>query len=99
MQSAMLAATPETMPTERRALAIGSHWPFDQWGRFLPEHTTAVSLLHHSITASSWSPKANRSACAKPETAQEDASPTPEKQSRDGDFYLAASGDTHAPGH
>ncbi|MGH7733200.1 MAG: ATP-binding protein, partial [Gemmatimonadales bacterium] len=30
-----------------------SHWPFDQWGRFLPEHTTAVSLLdrllHHSI--------------------------------------------------
>ena len=38
---------------ERRALGIGSHWPFDQWGRFLPEHTTAVSLLdrllHHSI--------------------------------------------------
>ena len=38
---------------EQRALAIGSHWPFDQWGRFLPEHTTAVSLLdrllHHSI--------------------------------------------------
>ena len=36
---------------ERRALAIGSHWPFEQWGRFLPEHTTAVSmldrLLHH----------------------------------------------------
>jgi DNA replication protein DnaC len=38
---------------QRRALGIGSHWPFDQWGRFLPEHTTAVSLLdrllHHSI--------------------------------------------------
>ena len=38
---------------ERRALGIGSHWPFDQWGRFLPEHTTAVSLLdrllHHAI--------------------------------------------------
>ena len=36
---------------ERRSLAIGSHWAFDQWGRFLPEHTTAVSmldrLLHH----------------------------------------------------
>jgi hypothetical protein len=30
---------------ERRPLAISSHWPFDQWGRFLPEHTTAVSLL------------------------------------------------------
>ena len=37
---------------ERRSLAIGSHWPFEQWGRFLPEHTTAVSildrLLHHA---------------------------------------------------
>lgn len=38
---------------ERRALAIASHWPFEEWGRFLPEHTTAVSLLdrltHHSV--------------------------------------------------
>jgi DNA replication protein DnaC len=37
---------------ERRALGIASHWPFDAWGRFLPEHTTAVSLLdrllHHA---------------------------------------------------
>ena len=37
---------------ERRALGIASHWPFESWGRFLPEHTTAVSLLdrllHHS---------------------------------------------------
>jgi DNA replication protein DnaC len=37
---------------ERRSLAIASHWPFEQWGRFLPEHTTAVSLLdrllHHA---------------------------------------------------
>jgi DNA replication protein DnaC len=37
---------------ERRSLAIASHWPFDQWGRFLPEHTTAASildrLLHHA---------------------------------------------------
>jgi DNA replication protein DnaC len=36
---------------ERRALGLGSHWPFESWGRFLPEHTTAVSmldrLLHH----------------------------------------------------
>jgi DNA replication protein DnaC len=36
---------------ERRSLAVGSHWPFESWGRFLPEHTTAVSmldrLLHH----------------------------------------------------
>jgi DNA replication protein DnaC len=37
---------------ERRSLAIASHWPFDQWGHFLPEHTTAASmldrLLHHA---------------------------------------------------
>jgi hypothetical protein len=36
---------------ERRSLGLGSHWPFEAWGRFLPEHTTAVSmldrLLHH----------------------------------------------------
>jgi DNA replication protein DnaC len=40
---------------ERRSLAIGSHWPFEQWGRFLPEQTTAVSildrLLHHATVA------------------------------------------------
>ena len=30
---------------ERRALGIASHWPFESWGWFLPEHTTAVSLL------------------------------------------------------
>jgi DNA replication protein DnaC len=39
---------------ERRALAIASHWSFEDWGRFLPEHTTAVSLLdrllHHATT-------------------------------------------------
>jgi DNA replication protein DnaC len=38
---------------ERRALGIGSHRPFEDWGRFLPEHTTAVSLLdrllHHAV--------------------------------------------------
>ena len=36
---------------ERRSLGLASHWPFEAWGRFLPEHTTAVSmldrLLHH----------------------------------------------------
>ncbi|HRY10685.1 MAG TPA: IS21-like element helper ATPase IstB [Candidatus Nanopelagicales bacterium] len=39
---------------ERRSLGVGSHWPFESWGRFLPEHTTAVSmldrLLHHCHT-------------------------------------------------
>jgi hypothetical protein len=36
-----------------RSLGVGSHRPFDQWGTFLPEHTTAVSLLdrllHHAV--------------------------------------------------
>ena len=36
----------------RRSLGVASHWPFESWGRFLPEHTTAVSLLdrllHHA---------------------------------------------------
>lgn len=39
---------------ERRSLGVASHWPFEAWGRFLPEHTTAVSmldrLLHHCHT-------------------------------------------------
>lgn len=38
---------------ERRSLGIASHWPFEEWGRFLPEHTTAASmldrLLHHAV--------------------------------------------------
>jgi DNA replication protein DnaC len=38
---------------ECRSLGIASHWPFDAWGRFLPEHTTAASmldrLLHHAV--------------------------------------------------
>ncbi len=38
---------------ERRSLSIASDWPFEAWGRFLPEHTTAPSLLdrllHHAV--------------------------------------------------
>lgn len=30
---------------ERRALGIASHWASNDWGRFLPEHTTTASLL------------------------------------------------------
>ena len=37
---------------ERRSIAIGSHSPFQTWGRFLPDQPTAVSLLdrlcHHA---------------------------------------------------
>jgi DNA replication protein DnaC len=38
---------------ERRALGVASHWAFNDWGRFLPEHTTTASLLdrllHHAV--------------------------------------------------
>lgn len=38
---------------ERRALGIASHWAFNDWCRFLPEHTTTASLLdrllHHAV--------------------------------------------------
>jgi len=38
---------------ERRSLGLASHWPFDQWGHFLPDETTAVSMidriLHHAV--------------------------------------------------
>jgi DNA replication protein DnaC len=39
---------------EHRSLGVASHWPFESWGRFLPEHATAVALLdrllHHATT-------------------------------------------------
>lgn len=39
---------------ERRSLEVASHWPFEQWGQFIPEHNTAASLLdrllHHANT-------------------------------------------------
>src|SRR6266542_1568498 len=38
---------------EHRSLGLASHWPFEQWGHFLPVQTTATSLLdrllHHAI--------------------------------------------------
>jgi len=37
---------------EHHALALASHWPFQDWGRFFPEQNTAValldSILHHA---------------------------------------------------
>ncbi len=37
---------------EKRSLAIGSHTPFEEWGRFLPDQPTAVAILdrlcHHA---------------------------------------------------
>ena len=38
---------------EHRSLGVASHSPFEDWGRFLPDHSTAVSLLdrllHHNV--------------------------------------------------
>ena len=38
---------------ERRSLGLASHWPFNEWGRFMPDHATTVSmldrLLHHAV--------------------------------------------------
>jgi len=38
---------------EHRSLGIASHLPFEAWGRFIPDQTTAVSLLdrllHHAV--------------------------------------------------
>ena len=53
---------------ERRSLGIASHWPFEEWGRFLPVQTTAVSLLdrllHHAVvvvtSGASWRMKEAR---------------------------------------
>ncbi len=30
---------------ERRSLGLASHWPCNEWGRFLPDHATTVSML------------------------------------------------------
>jgi hypothetical protein len=53
---------------ERRSLGIGSHWPFESWGRFLSEHTTAVSmldrLLHHCHVVVT--PRGARWSCSAP---------------------------------
>ncbi len=38
---------------ERRSLGLATHHPFENWGRFLPEQTTAAALLdrllHHAV--------------------------------------------------
>jgi DNA replication protein DnaC len=69
---------------EKRALGIASHWPFEDWGRFLPEHTTAVSLLdrllHHSvIVVTGGESYRMKEARARP-------APTPEHHEKSGDF-------------
>jgi DNA replication protein DnaC len=52
---------------DRRSLATASHWPFEQWGRFLPEHTTAAaSSAGCRTTTPSSRPRASPTGCARP---------------------------------
>ena len=79
---------------ERRALGIASHWPFESWGRFLPEHTTAVSLLdrllhHASVVVTDGDSYRMRQARARKGTTLNKHLINP----RGGDFDLATSGD------
>ena len=91
---AQLLFRPVAAAYERRSLGIASHWPFDQWGRFLPEHTTAVSLLdrllhHASVVVTDGDSYRMREARAKGGTRTKKNSTNP----RGGDFHLATSGD------
>jgi DNA replication protein DnaC len=79
---------------ERRSLGIGSHWPFESWERFLPEHTTAVSmldrLLHHCHTVIT----DGDSYRMKQARAKGGTRPRPaESTAKSGDFQMATSGD------
>jgi hypothetical protein len=59
---------------ERRSLGVASHHSFEDWGRFLPEHTTAVSMLDRSSTTPPpSSPTASPTACSKPATSRRTA--------------------------
>jgi DNA replication protein DnaC len=62
---------------ERRSIGIASHWPFEDWGTFLPIPSTAAAmldrLLHHSVvvvtSGESWRLKEARArANARPPT-------------------------------
>jgi DNA replication protein DnaC len=71
---------------ERRSLGIASHWPFESRGRFLPEHTTAVSLLdrllhHATVVVTSGDSHRMKQARAKGGTTL-----NKNQHARDGDF-------------
>jgi len=52
-KSQALIALGHAAAYERRSLAIASYCPFEEWGRLLPDHSTAVNLLdrllHHNF--------------------------------------------------
>ena len=49
---------------QRGAVASAGHWRFEEWGRFLPNETTAVSCSTVCCTTASWlSPTGSCSGC------------------------------------
>ena len=73
---------------ERRSLAIASHWPFEQWGRFLPEHTPPPSACSTGCctTTPSSPPTASPTACARPAAEEVTAPRSPNHPREVGTF-------------
>jgi len=73
---------------EHRSLAVASHWPFEEWGRFFPETVTATSLLdrlvhHATVVVTSGESFRMREARARPAPrAKAAAAPTSAKTTR-----------------
>jgi hypothetical protein len=43
------------LPLGVAAWGLASHWPFDEWGHFLPDETTVVSMIDCILLTPSWS--------------------------------------------
>jgi hypothetical protein len=78
---------------ERRALGIASHWPFESWGRFLPEHTTAVSLLDNPAPRQRRGHRRRFLPHARSQSQERNHLEQDLINPRGGDFYLATGGD------
>ena len=78
---------------ERRSLAIASHWPFEEWGRFcLTTAPPSACSTGSCTTTTSSRPMARATACATPEPAKEAAPRSANPHARWG-LPLATSGD------
>jgi hypothetical protein len=99
-EATMTRAQPASCPSddqkgrhERSGLGIGSHWPFESWGRFLPEHRS-----FHARSTSPPLPRPHH----RPRQLPHETGPSERRNqdqqllknaSRSGDFHLATSGD------
>ncbi|MDV6264926.1 ATP-binding protein [Rhodococcoides yunnanense] len=78
---------------ERRSLAIAAHWPFEQLFRFLPEHTTAASILDRLLDHATIVVTDGESYRRKTHSTERTVPDQPETSTRGGDFHLATNGD------